>query len=426
MSLQGKTIVLLRTSSVARIPVYQQLRRDGVRIIMVHPIFNEQFEKCFDHWIVHDTNDVNLLETALNKELERLDIVPDAILSFDEYGVYPAACLAVRRGMRPIPFDPEAQQSTTVKSAFRRFCAAHGISAPRSVPILQPTDDVAELVKGIEFPVVIKPSPGGGSLLTKYCASLGELQRHAQYMWGVLNNHPDAKHLSALGTPVHLLVEEYVGGQEVDIDCAIENGVIRFVAISDNFPTQPPYFTEVGGCCPTRLGSEEQSDLLQLLSSFVSAHGSSCHGVLHFEAKYDFERKKSFVIEVNCRMGSAETFTMITNSYEVNLGECLVRLGLGLPLSNLRDDSQTVKRHSASVNIYPSSEGVLREVSAPVGDGSLVAYSISAKAGALVALPPKSFFLLAWMVATGSTSDEAIGHIKRLTEEFKQEVSSAQ
>lgn len=427
MTTFGKTIVLIRTSSVARIPVYKHIRSLGIRIIIVHPFVNPAFEGCYDDFIVHDTNDIDALEKAIvsfQAENGIADI--DAILSFDEYGVYPAAVLSERRNKRAIPLSPSALQSTSVKSVFREFCDAHGISSPASVAIHSPTDDIDEKIAGLVFPVVIKPSPGAGSLLAKLCSSPMDLKRHAHFMWSVLSGHPDVKHLNALGTPVHLVVEEYVGGQEVDIDCAIENGVVRFISISDNFEVQPPYFVESGGVCPSRLGATEQRALVELLESFLKAHGSECHGVLHFEAKYDFDRQKAYVIEVNCRMGSAETHTMILGAYGVQLGECLVRLGLGLPLDNLTEDACVVKKHCASVNIYPKAEGALKHVAAPFGDKALVDYSISATPGTLVALPPKSFFLLCWMVAQGATGDEAVANIHRLTDEFVQEIVSAQ
>lgn len=426
MSLQGKTIVLIRTSSVARIPVYKHLRSLGVRIVLVHPFANPAFEGCYDEIIIHDTNDIDLLENVLNATLEEKGIIADAILSFDEYGVYPAAVLSERRNKRAIPLAPKALQETSIKSAFRVFCAQHGINSPNSFAIHSPSEDFEPNLANLEFPVVIKPSPGAGSLLAKLCTSAMDLKRHAQFMWSVLQGHPDVKHLNALGTPVHLVVEEYIGGQEVDIDCAIDNGVIRFASISDNFEVQPPYFVESGGVCPSRLGAEQQKALLDLLQSFLTAHGTQCHGVLHFEAKYDFDRQRAYVIEVNCRMGSAETNTMVLATYGLQLGECLVRLGLGMPLDNITEDTHVIKKHCASVNIYPNAEGAVRRIQVPFGDKALVDYSVSATPGTLVALPPKSFFLLCWMVAQASTSDEAIDNIHRLTNEFVQDIVSAQ
>lgn len=426
--LSGKTVVFLRTSSVARIPVYQHLRALGLRMIVVHPFLNSAFDGCFDQWIESDTCDPAAVDAALTANGV---VCADAYISFDEYAVYPAAVLSEMRNHRPIPLPSEQLKQTSIKSAFRRFCVEHNITAPKAVPILTPEDDIAALLTGanIQFPVVIKPSPGAGSLLAKLCTSLVDLKHHARYMWVTLQGHPDVKHLNAMGTSVHLLVEEYIGGQEVDIDVAVENGVVKFLAISDNFATVPPYFAERGGICPSQLGDVQQARLRALFQSFVDAHGSACHGVFHFEAKYDFDREDAYVIEVNCRMGSAETNTMIVATYGVQLGECLVRLGLELPLTNLPPAASTglePKQFCASVNVYPKAEGALKRVEIPVNDKSLVGFSLGAQPGSLVALPPKSFLLLCWMVAHGPTPEEAIENINRLTSQVVQEIATAQ
>lgn len=427
MVLESRSVVFLRTSSVARIPVYAHLRSLGLKMVVVHPNLNDAFEGLFDHWIVHDTNDIDALERVLDTELPRLGVCPDAILSFDEYAVYPAACLAQRRGLRPIPLPPSAIAHTSVKSDFRSFCDAHGINSPRYCPVRSCTDDLDALMRGMTFPVVVKPSPGAGSLLAKLCGTMEELAQHAAHMWRVLSAHPDAKHYLALGSPVHLLVEEYIGGQEVDIDCVVENGVVRFASISDNFEVCPPYFVEQGGLCPSALPEHAKSALMELLHSFVRAHGAALHGVLHFEAKYDFARERAYVVEVNCRLGSAETNTMISTVYGgLQLGECLVRLGLNLPLTNLREEHRTPITHCASVNIYPEQEGVLSNLEVPTSDKSLVAFSVSAQPGQYVAPPPKTFYLLCWMVADGATAAAAVNNIRRIKEAFVQEVHTPQ
>lgn len=432
LPLAGITLVLVRTSSIARVPVYRHLRSLGLTLVMVHPIANDTFAGCFDHWIYHDTNDVEALDRVLCAELPQLlggDGHVDGVVSFDEYGVYPAACIAMRRGLRPVPMTPSSLQTTSVKSAFRELCAQHGINAPGSAVLRSPSDPVDEtFLRGIQFPVVIKPSPGAGSLLAKLCVSMSELRSHAGVMWGVLADHPDVKHFEALGTKVHLLVEEYIGGQEVDIDCVVENGVVKFTSISDNFEVVPPYFVEMGGLCPSVLPDYAKEALLELLDAYVRAEGPQLHGVLHFEAKYDFSRQAAYVIEVNCRLGSAETNTMLKTVYNgLELGECLVRCALGLPLGTvLTPERTTPSQFAASVNIYPCQEGVLMRAAAPIGAKGLVTASISQKPGVHVAPPPKSFFLLSWMVTEGPTAEEAIQRIQHATAAFDQEIVAAQ
>lgn len=542
-TMNGKVIVFLRSSSVARAPVYRHLRFLGAVLVLVHPFQPlPEFDGVFHHWLQLETDNVAAVQEALEGFLTALHLIPDAIVSFDEYAVFQAAVLAEAFHLTPVPLPSAAVQQNNLKDRFRVFCATHGINSPRSVRLplerlpppeamhayaqtegqldrafaelrteLQESISETLVNASVSFPVVLKPSPGAGSLLARLCATVEEATRHVWCMWRTLSNHPDTKHFLALtrGAPritntaaaedgeetdddtraanarrtpfVQILAEEFISGQEVDIDCVVEHGVVRFCAISDNFAPSPPYFAEVGGLCPSSLGLEGQCALRDLLDSYVAACGTQLHGVLHFEAKYDGERRRACVIEVNCRPGSAETNTMLTTVYrEMSLGESLVRCALQQPIREQlarlfpevmcslaeMDSSQALlvqiaaadnavaivskggkadqgqegeapmwralggprrgffppQCWAASVNIYPSCAGVLRKVRVPTEEPSLVAYSVSANSGDVVAPPPVRFYLLSWMVARGKTAAEAKDNIDHLTANFFQEV----
>lgn len=432
-----KTVVFLRTSSTARIPVYHYLAKVlGYRLIMIHPVVVEDFASSFYRWIEVETTDTSVVERSLRAAMEEDPAVtPSAIISFDEYGVYPAAVLAERFGFRPLPLPPTGLRVTSIKSQFRQWCAEHNIRAPKAVALRSPDVQVAERIvaEDVTFPVVVKLSPGASSIMTKRCENLSELEQYVRSMWTEIEVHPLRAQWEAIGTKCHILVEEFIGGQEVDIDCVVENGQLKFCVISDNFDPIPPYFQEQGGRTPSTLHPSAQQDLKQLLESYLRSHGSQVHGVLHFEAKYDSSRRsatdstteapkaeegfsgKSYVIEVNVRPGSAETHTMVHSVYGVTLGECVVRLALGQPLAPLRlsEKEDGPKMCCASVNVYPTREGVL--VSSSI-DQTLPGFIrfVPCAPGSAVAPPPKSFGMLAWLVASGNSSEEAQENLKRI------------
>lgn len=522
--MNGKVVVFLRTSSVARLPLYRRLRSLNVTLVLVHPFTPlPEFDGVFSHWLKHETSDVDEVHLALSAFLASCGLVPDAVVSFDEYAVYQAAVIAARLNLTPIPLPPAAVLQNNLKDMFRLFCSEHGIPSPKSVPLpvaaVLPTPGEVNncasdadalsmafekarpvLVKAISktleaealaFPVVLKPSPGAGSLLTRLCPTLHDAVEHVWSMWTVLAGHPVTRNFAALtnsaaagpvleggAAAVQILAEEFIEGQEVDMDCVIEHGVVRFCSISDNFEPSPPYFAEVGGVCPSALGHCGQCALRELLDSYVSAHGAHLHGVIHFEAKYDPARQRAYVIEVNCRPGSAETSVMIQTVYRgLNLGEALVRCALQIPIQEqlaglfpellagqqeggveMPWQKATPSRHpeadaneripnsaartavwsllggpshgffppqcwAASVNIYPKQDGVLSKVRVPVEDASLVAFSVSARPGDAVAPPPKQFYMICWMVVQGTTEGEAKDNIRRVTDTFEQKVT---
>ncbi|KAG5467345.1 hypothetical protein CUR178_00987 [Leishmania enriettii] len=524
--MEGKVAVFLLTSSVARVPLYRRLNTLGLTLVLVQPHTpRPEFDGVFQHWLQYETVDVDGVNLALQAFLGSRGLIPDAVLSFDEYGVFPAAALAARMNLTPIPLPPAALLQSSLKELFRLFCREHGISSPKSVPLsvesvlptpgemgsldcsptglsasfekIRPalTECVAKAMEAAElaFPVVLKPSPGSGSLLVRLCDTLEDAVAHVWYMWGALSKHPDTKHFTALvkewqagqsgerGTSaVKILAEEFIRGHEVDMDCIVEHGTVRFCSISDNFDPSSPYFAEAGGLCPSSLGHHGQCALRDLLDSYVRAHGTTLNGVIHFEAKYDPALQRAYVIEVNCRPASAETNVMLQKVYRgLNLGEALVRCALQLPIQEQlarlfpellvspqgnpevqkvwqEPSSQLLPKANAdahtpscaadaemwsllggpsrgffpsqcwaaSVNIYPMHHGVLSKVRVPVEDASLVGFSVSASPGDIVAPPPKQFGMLCWMVAQGATEEEAKRNIHRLTSNFEQELTS--
>lgn len=406
-------IVFVRTSSTARLPVYEALAKKGYALAMVHPLIISDFAPHFKYWIESETNDARVVEECIRTAMKEHKFSVSAVISFDEYGVFPAAVVAESFSLQSFPLPPAGLKATSIKSDFRTWCVEHQINAPKAVKLTpQMSVSLQEATKRLGFPVVVKPSPGAGSMLTTRCENFAQLQAAVPRMWVELQNHPSLAHLEAMGTKAHLLVEEYIGGQEVDVDCVVINGEIKFCAISDNFEVLPPFFCERGGLTPSHLPEGPQEKLRNLLKSFVDSHGTDLTGVLHFEAKYDFDRQDAFVIEVNCRPGSAETHTMIETVYGVSLGECLVRLALHEPL-NL-DSSIAPRCYTASVNIYPEKEGVLKTMRYDEATPGLVRF-VPLAPGSCLAPPPKSFALMAWAVARGETAETAIENINHLT-----------
>ncbi|GET92741.1 hypothetical protein, conserved [Leishmania tarentolae] len=523
--MDGKVVVFFRTSSVARLPLYRHLNSLGVTLVLVHPHTPlPDFDGVFAHWLKHETSDLEKVYVALLTFLASRGLVPDAVVSFDEYAVYQAAAIAARMNLTPVPLPPAEILQNNLKDRLRLFCNERGIPSPKAAllpveavlptpremnhlardadalsltfgkvwPALTKTISTTIEAAALTFPVVLKPSPGAGSLLTRLCSTLDDVVEHVWRMWTTLAIHPDTQHFSALtnsalaglaregcAAAVRILAEEFIEGQEVDMDCIVEHGVVRFCSISDNFAPSPPYFSEVGGLCPSPLMYRAQCHLRDLLNLYVRAHGERLHGVIHFEAKYDPARQKAYVIEVNCRPGSAETNTMIQTVYRgLNLGEAVVRCALQMPIqeqladlfpelvasyqkeggsqmlwqkvtppclseadANGHNPSSSVdtgmwsqlggpdrgffppQRWAASVNIYPTRAGVLNKMRAPTEDSSLVAFSISVRLGEAVVPPPKRFDMLCWMVVQGATQEEAIDNIRRVTNTFEQELT---
>eukprot|EP01060_Flectonema_neradi_P031503 TRINITY_DN4798_c3_g1_i2.p1 TRINITY_DN4798_c3_g1~~TRINITY_DN4798_c3_g1_i2.p1 ORF type:complete len:519 (+),score=92.60 TRINITY_DN4798_c3_g1_i2:68-1624(+) len=417
--LAGKTVMFILTGSYTRVSAYMMLKNAGVKIIMVHPEKNFAVPAVY-RWIHCEvTNIPHMLKMVTHKiqgwkEDGTIDSL-DGVLTFDEYGCYPAACLAEHLGLRPSPGPTDVVKKTNVKSAFRQHCIKHGIRSPKFVTIYTPEEIGTLDSMELQFPVVCKPSPGAGSMLVKMLHSLPELKEHAAIAFANLNSSKDIKHWANTGVTVHLQIEEYIGGQEVDVDCIIQEGKICYAAISDNKQTTRPYFCEMGGVAPSKLPESAIADIYEQLERFVKSHGTRLNSALHYEAKYDFDRQASFVIEVNLRIGAAETECLNRTAWGVNLAEQYVRVACGLEAMQCYPPKKQLQ--VASTNFRPKKAGTLIHQKVPlevINDESFVGATLYLSEGDRVGLPPESFSALGWLCASGESYEEALANCDRL------------
>lgn len=419
-SLSGKLIILVRTSSKARVPVYESLHRAGVGIIMVHPFLLKDIQTFIRHWIITETFDIPRLISRVSSFLSDMSIFPDACFSFDEYGVYPAACLAESLGLRPIPLPSKCIRSLMVKSEFRMWCEKHNLPTPKYVIIESP--ELIEPVissSALEYPIVVKSSPGAGSILVKLCSNSQEAISFAKYAFESFQSLYGEAY-QCFNLPMHLLLEEYIGGagvQEVDIDAIIHNGNCMFFAVSDNLETLPPFFCERGGQCPSSLSDSAIKNLKSVFLKFISKFDKQMTGVLHFEAKYDTAKDKVYIIEVNCRMGSAEVFSFIEKVYSINLSTQFLKYLFNLPLDPIPVDYP--KFYCASVNLYPDKEGICNKIEcSSLDDPTLVSHLETLSVGDFAKLPPNGFSLVAFAVSYGKTPQEARENVTRIASAY--------
>eukprot|EP01064_Diplonema_japonicum_P021192 TRINITY_DN30738_c0_g1_i1.p1 TRINITY_DN30738_c0_g1~~TRINITY_DN30738_c0_g1_i1.p1 ORF type:complete len:465 (+),score=58.36 TRINITY_DN30738_c0_g1_i1:62-1456(+) len=422
--LKGKFIVVVLSGNTARMGSYKMLQKKGVHIIMVAPKVNWA-EPVVWRYILTDVTNIEQMVCDVKSQLKKWNITPDAGLTYDEYGTYPCAVLTRELGVVQCPASPEIVKMTNVKGDFRDFCEKNGIRSPKFTRV-ESVDEVAtKLSEGnfnLEFPVVCKPSPGAGSMLAKRLDNLPDLKEHCKTAFKALAASPDVLYWNNYGKPACLQVEEYISGQEIDVDVAVQNGVIMYAGISDNKEVSEPYFCEMGGMAPTRLPEDARNDIYSQLEKYVTAAGTDLNCILHYECKYDAVRGKSYVIEVNLRIGAAETDCLNRNTWGTSLALQYARLSVGLPVE--KNYPPKPMQHMSSVNFRPSASGSLVHQHIPASvltDPSFVGAALYHEVGSKVMMPPLSFSALGWLAARGDSPSDADENLERLSNlvEFK-------
>eukprot|EP00754_Rhynchopus_humris_P005152 Rhum_TRINITY_DN12581_c1_g1::Rhum_TRINITY_DN12581_c1_g1_i2::g.52971::m.52971 len=416
--LAGKTLLVVLTSGVHRTSVYETLKKLGVRLILVNPCKNWA-ESLSVEWILTEVIDIKVMCENVLAHLSSIDATVDGVLTFDEYGTYACAELGKFLGCINTPATPDVVARTVVKTQLRSHLVAGGLNAPRSATI-RSLEQLKQLEKagtiGLTFPLIVKPSMGGGGVCVKIVGTFADLVATAGDFMHKLLNHADAKYWTAYST-LHILVEEYIVGDEVDVDCIVQDGVLKYAAISDNKPTTAPYFREVGGVAPTQLSPRAQEAILSELEKWVASHGTSVNGLLHYEARYNAATNRSYTIEVNMRLGGAESLTLNQEAWGVSLPVAAAMIALGQRVPDLTHLSRNARRSVSSINFVPETNGLLVRQEIPqtvVDDPAFAGACLYETPGSFVASPPVRFTCLGWLCAYGDDGVASEQELARL------------
>ena len=187
-------------------------------------------------------------------------------------------------------------------------------------------DELQLAAEHVGFPAVLKPVSGAASLGVQKVTSMEELVATYQIISDLVSelivssgalerkvrlvseetdassSSPDQfqSNVSSLSN-TSIVLEEYISGQEVDIDMVISEGRITFCEVSDNGPTVEPYFGETYNNCPSLLSESDQAALEDMAFKIATDALGFRAGVFHIEGKMSPHGPR--LIEVNCRMG---------------------------------------------------------------------------------------------------------------------------
>src|SRR5438067_140912 len=167
-------------------------------------------------------------------------------------GVPPTAALASERlGLRGNPADAVA--ATRDKARFRRALAAAGVRQPDFREV-GPDDDAGDAATDVGLPCVVKPVALSGSRGVIRVDQASEARATASRVRAILDSAGEA----CGGT---LLVERFVAGREIAVECLLRAGSLEALAVFDKpDPLDGPYFAETIYVTPSRLPASVLDD----------------------------------------------------------------------------------------------------------------------------------------------------------------------
>lgn len=261
----------------------------------------------------------------------------DGIVTLVELSVSLVARLCEQLGL-PGP-SPHAVAQARDKHATRAALAAAGLATPKNF-LIENDSMLMQAADHVGFPAVLKPVSGAASLGVKkvanrsemtscYAEVIKELQSLVVISGALVQDSGSGKGIAASKVVnIAVLCEQYLDGQEVDVDIVLSEGEWTYAAITDNGPTIEPYFNETWGNCPSKLPLEQQRELKQFGVAATKALGFT-DGVFHVECKYTSTGPQ--LIEVNARMGGGPVHEHNLRVWGVDLVEEAIFIGLGIP-----------------------------------------------------------------------------------------------
>jgi acetyl-CoA carboxylase biotin carboxylase subunit len=296
------------------------------------------------------------------------------------------------------------------KYAVRRMLAANGLpTVPGSRGIISDLPDALDQAQAAGYPVLLKPSAGGGGRGMRLVRSPREMETslplarsEAQAAFGDDSVYFERWIEESRHVEVQVLIDQHGNGIHVgERDCSVQR---RHQKIIEEAPS--PAMTD-----------DARDRLRDLAIRSVVAAGYESAGTLEFllDAEGNF-----YFIEINCRIQVEHPVTEMLSG--IDLIALQIRLAAGEPMA-LRQEQVALRGHAIEFRInaedpadnFSPQTGVIDELTLPGGPGVRVDTHVYPG----YEVPPFYDSLLAKLIVWGETREVALARSRRALAEFQ-------
>lgn len=406
-----KRILVVNTGDLLKKFTFKRLKELPIEVVVLNCEKNWADAYVSD-WIIADTTDHTAALAAVEKYAAHTKI--DGVITFWEDDVLLTSKISELLGVVGIPY--KVAKIARNKLLFRKFCEEQGLQVPKFFKFT----DIESLQKAketLQFPVVVKPSFGTSSAFVTKVEKPEQLAETISYIQSALSTAVE----SALHEGFTILVEEYIDGDEVDIDILLQNGKLKFWSITDNHASSEPFFIETGDTFPSLLSEDAQEKLVQMAEVMLEKMGVQ-DGCIHFEAKYS--TNGPMPIEINLRLGGGFYYSFIKKAWEVDLIESAVKIALGEYVPIIVKPENPKKYFSAQCFVQKES-GIISSLQFPkdfAAQDKVHDFVFFKELGDAVFTPPLSFDYLGWICAYGENPHDAQENLQKAAAKVSYEI----
>lgn len=256
MNENSKPVALVLGGTSPHIELIQKLQNRGYYVILLDYLENPPARAQADQHIIESTLDLEAVRAVAVKVNAALVIST----SVDQANV--TACYVGEKLGLPHPYSYETAAVIANKALMKQRLIEHNLPTARYVF----TDRaIAPDIGDLQFPLVVKPADSNGSAGVRRVDDVAEMEKFLAVALDISR----AK---------QAVIEEFITGDELSIDCFVERGRAKIVLIRRKFAVPDmvgvdPVMQSTGSIAPYEISAAQQDDLEQVLTNLVRAFG---------------------------------------------------------------------------------------------------------------------------------------------------------
>ncbi len=342
----AKKSILMLGGSRQQVVAIEKAKALGFRTVLCDYLPDNPGQHAADVWYQKSTTDRELMLEIARKE---------GVSGVLAYSSDPASPTAGYVGEAlGLPTNPlKAIETMSEKHLFRAFLKEAGLPCPQAAPFPKgaAAGEVADLVKGFRFPIVVKPTDSSGSKGVSVLDDLANLDAAIAH----------AGDFSRNGT---LICEEYIRKSFPHVvggDIFVVGGEVRFWGLMSCLRDEGlGGLVPVGEKTPSGLSASENDAVKDVLQRLVSALGVR-FGELNVEVIVG-EDGVPYVLELGSRAGGNMIPVQLSDASGVDLVAANVLCAMGENPGDLSWDSAKCEGAYATYVLHSGVDGVFRGV----------------------------------------------------------------
>lgn len=268
--------------------------------------------------IAKEFADEHILESTLDKEKVlkvARDINAELVITTCSDQANVTACYVAEELHLPAPYSYDVALSVTDKELMKKTMFDAGI--PTSSFISLDRDFEIEDVASLHFPVIVKPSDCYGSKAVRVASDYIELE----------NNVRDAIAVSRNGKAI---VEEFLVGEEIGIDCFVTRGIAKIVMTKHRrkILNTSNEIQQIYGCTWPAVLTEEVEKQAERIANEIAKVFKLENTPLMIQAIV--KDNELYVIEFGARIGGGNSFNIIKRYRDFDIIDASIDSFLGI------------------------------------------------------------------------------------------------